>query len=267
MAGNGGRVIFAGDVGDAEQDRGEERTRDRRGAADRDDDEKVDHELQRELRVEAEDGRAERAAETREPRSEREGQRKDRGDIDAEPTRDARIVNGRAQTRAETRLRQAELQCSRQDRTEDDDKKPVLVEGEVADLDIAFERFRHVDDLRARAHEIIDARHRHEDEADGEHDLFEMWLVVEMDIERALEKGAGRRGDDEGDGQAPEQRKAEALHQHDGDIAARHGEGPVGEVDEVHEAERDRQAHRQHEQQHAIGEAVEKHRQHMMSPA
>jgi hypothetical protein len=35
----------------------------------------------------------------------------------------------------------------------------------------------------------------------------------------------------------------------------------VGEVDEIHQAERDAQADREHEQQHAIGHAVEKNGQ------
>src|SRR5712691_579410 len=68
-----GHVIFAGDVGDAENDRGEERPGNARGAADRHHDQKVDHELERKLRVEAENLGAERAAEARQARSHREG--------------------------------------------------------------------------------------------------------------------------------------------------------------------------------------------------
>src|ERR1043165_5862989 len=59
------RVILAGDVAEAEQQRGDERPGDARGAADGDHDQKVDHEFERELRVEAEDLGAERAAEAR----------------------------------------------------------------------------------------------------------------------------------------------------------------------------------------------------------
>ena len=266
MAGDGRRVIFAGDVRDAEQDGGEEGTGDRRRAADGDDDEEVDHELKRELRIEAEDRRAERAAEAGEARPESEGEGEDGGDVDAESPRDAGIVDGGAQARSEARLRQAELQGERQNGAEGDDEETVLVERDAAEIDVAVEGLRHVHDLRARAHEIIDARHRHEDQADGEHDLFEMRLVVEAHVERAFEEGAERGGDEKGDGQAPEEREAEALHHDNGDIAARHGEGAVREIDEVHEAERDRQAHRQHEQQHAVGNAVEEHCQHDKSP-
>ena len=36
----------------------------------------------------------------------------------------------------------------------------------------------------------------------------------------------------------------------------------MGEVDEVHQAQRHRQAHGQHEQQHPVGDAVEQQGQH-----
>ena len=49
----------------------------------------------------------------------------------------------------------------------------------------------------------------------------------------------------------------EIVHQRDGDIAAEHREGAVREVDEIHQPERHRQPDRQHEQQHAVSEAVE----------
>ena len=69
-------VVLAGDVGDAEQQRGEERAGDARRAADRDDDQEVDHELEREGRIEPEDLGAERAAEAGEPGADGEGQRR-----------------------------------------------------------------------------------------------------------------------------------------------------------------------------------------------
>src|ERR1044072_2918101 len=56
------RVVFAGDVAEAEQQRGDERAGDARRAADRHHDQEVDHELEWEVRVEPEDLGAERAA-------------------------------------------------------------------------------------------------------------------------------------------------------------------------------------------------------------
>src|SRR3954471_7924808 len=60
-------IIFAGDVADTEQECRKKRPRDARGAAHGHDDQKVDHEFEREARIEPEDFRAERAAEAREP--------------------------------------------------------------------------------------------------------------------------------------------------------------------------------------------------------
>src|SRR5215510_10150012 len=46
-----GDVVFAGDIADADQQRGHERTGDARGAADRHHDQKIDHVFEREGRI------------------------------------------------------------------------------------------------------------------------------------------------------------------------------------------------------------------------
>src|SRR5579883_173043 len=116
-----GQIIFAGDVADAEQDRGDERARDAGGAADRDDDEKVDEVLEREDRIEAEDLRAERAAERSEPGAEREGETEHCADIDAEPARDALVVDRGAQPAAEPGLGQDEVQRDGEQAAQDEE--------------------------------------------------------------------------------------------------------------------------------------------------
>jgi hypothetical protein len=55
------------------------------------------------------------------------------------------------------------------------------------------------------------------------------------------------------------------LHQQHGDVAAGHGESAVREVDEIHQAHGHRQAHRQDEQQHAVGDTVKKKGQHALA--
>src|SRR6218665_826468 len=47
------------------------------------------------------------------------------------------------------------------------------------------------------------------------------------------------------------------LHQQHRDVAAGHRKGPMGQVDEVHQAHGHGQTQRQDEQQHAVGNAVE----------
>src|SRR3981189_716811 len=67
-----GHVVFAGDVADAQQQRGQKRPGDAGRAADSHHDQKVDHEFQRKIRIEAEDLRAQGTAETGETAPARE---------------------------------------------------------------------------------------------------------------------------------------------------------------------------------------------------
>src|SRR5262249_32494859 len=96
-------VIFAGNIGDAEEDRGEKRAGDARRSSDRKDDEEIDHELQRKLRVETEDLGAEGPAEPGKTGADGECCGEYRVDVDAKATCDTGIVHGRAQPAAEAR--------------------------------------------------------------------------------------------------------------------------------------------------------------------
>ena len=121
--------------------------------------------------------------------------------------------------------------------------------------------------LRLVAEQEIGDRHGHQHEADGEQDLVERACAIEPAIEGALEDDAENRGDEKRDRQGDEERRAEARHHQRRDIAADHGEGAVGEVDEIHQPQRHRKPARQHEQQHPIGDAVEQNGQHAPFPA
>ena len=256
-------VIFAGDVADAEQDRGEERPGDARRAADRHHDQKVDHVFEREGRIEAENFRAQRAAEAGKPGAEGEGEREHRADIDAEPARHAPVVDRGAQPAAEAGL------------GEDATASAIVSRPQITMISSRYLPMPMPKTLNwpcsacgictnccERAHHVVDGRHRHEDKPDREQHLIEVAAGVDMHIERALEEGADRRRHHESERQAERKRHAQAIDQDDRAIAAGHGEGAVGEIDEIHQAERDGQAARQHEQQHAVGNSVEQDRQH-----
>src|ERR1700730_3318560 len=90
---------------------------------------------------------------------------------------------------------------------------------------------------------------------------------IDMDVERAFEQAADERRDQKGDRQSQRKGQAEAVDQEDGAIASRHGEGAMSKIDEVHQAKRDREPACQHEQQHAIGDAVIQDGQHDCSYA
>src|ERR1044072_2093136 len=83
------RVVFAGDIAEAEEQRRDERSGDARRAADGHQDQEVDQELEGEVRIEPEDSRAERAAEARKPRADRERDGEYGVDVDAKPARAA----------------------------------------------------------------------------------------------------------------------------------------------------------------------------------
>src|SRR5262245_20518011 len=92
-----------------------------------------------------------------------------------------------------------------------------------------------------------------------------MRLGIDVNVEGALEQrpNGGRRH--EGDRQGGEKWNAVAVDQDERDVTARHGERAVGEIDEVHQAERDGKPTGQHEQQHAVGDSIEQNSQHEMT--
>ena len=75
-----------------------------------------------------------------------------------------------------------------------------------------------------------------------------------LDPDRGRQQKAQRQGRKE--------RHAGAIDQDDRDIAARHREGAVRQIDEIHQAERHGKSARQHEQQHAVSYTVEQNGQH-----
>ena len=87
--------------------------------------------------IEAQDFRAERAAEAGEAGADREGDGKHRADLDAEPARHARIVDRGAQPAAEARARQGELQRQRQRAAQHDDEGAVEPDIDAQHLDAA----------------------------------------------------------------------------------------------------------------------------------
>ncbi len=93
--------------------------------------------------------------------------------------------------------------------------------------------------------------------ADGQQHLIEIAGAIELAIQEAFEHHAHQSRCQKGHRQRGKKRPAEAIDQRHGDVTAEHREGAMREVDEIHHAERDRQADRQQEQQHAVGKAVE----------
>ena len=235
----------------------QERPGDAGGAADGHHDQKVDHEFQRKIRIEPEDLRAQRAAQSGKAASEREGEGKHLRHVDAEPAGGAWIVHRRAQPAAESCARQHQLKPCRQQSADHDDHQPVAADADAEEIDLSLQGGRKLDEDPRRPHDVIDRRHRHEDEADREQHLIEVAAVIEVAIERALQHHADQGAGDKCQRQRRKERPAGLVDQHRADISPRHGKRTMGEIDEVHQPERDGETAGQHEQQHAVGNAVE----------
>ena len=96
-----------------------------------------------------------------------------------------------------------------------------------------------------------------------ENSTWSRWLRPYMwPVERALQHQPERRRREERQRQAGQERHARAVHQEHRHVAAGHGEGAVREVDEIHQAQRHGEPAGQHEQQHAVGDAVEEDGRH-----
>ena len=65
--------------------------------------------------------------------------------------------------------------------------------GASADFSPAFEPFRQLHHLLARTHEVVECRHRHESEADGEQHLIKVRLFVHAPVERRFHQRTQRR--------------------------------------------------------------------------
>src|SRR5262245_44035352 len=262
-----GDVVLAGDVGDTDQQRGHEWAGNARCAAHGHDDQKVDHEFEGKGWIEPENLGAKRAAQPRKAGAESKCEGEYGIDVDAEPARYPRVIDRGAQPGPETRAGENELQAERENSADHDDQQAITPAPHAEDLEPALQGARDIDENLLRAHHAVDGGDRHENEPDGEQHLLELALAVDVGVERALEQCADERGGHEGDGETGEERHAGLVDQDEGDVAARHGEGAMGEVDEVHQPERDRQPAGQHEQQHAIGDAVEENCQHGRPPS
>src|SRR5450631_3551739 len=187
-------VVLSRDVGHSEQERREQRPRDRRRSAHRDHDQEIDHELQGKRGIEADDVRAQRPAEAREPAAEREGQEKDAIHVDAEPRCDARIVDGGAEPAAESRFHQHPLQYERKQSAHDDDEQAIDADSHPTEIEALLQERGQLDEDLLRAEEIVDRRDRHEHEADREEHLVERRASVKAPVERRLEDRPDERG-------------------------------------------------------------------------
>jgi hypothetical protein len=209
----------------------------------------------------AQDVGTQRATQAGQARAHGEGQQEHAVDRDAQAGGHARVVHRGAQPAAEAGLGQHRLQRQRQRHAGGDDEQPVRTHAQLqraaAELEALAQPVGQLHVLLAAAHGVVHRGHGHEGQADGEQHLVEVRLAVHGAVDRAFQQRAQQRGGDKGRRQAGQEGPARLLHQQHQHVAAGHGKGAVGQVDEVHQAHGHGQPEGQHEQQHAVGDAVE----------
>src|SRR5439155_8076495 len=125
-----------------------------------------------------------------EPRSDRERQCKDPPYPDAKAAGNPGVIHAGAELAAEAGARQEKLERDREGTAYQDDESAITADPDAEDLVAPAKRLGKLDELLLRSHRVVDRRNRHEDEADGEEDLVEMALGVDMDVERLLDDDA-----------------------------------------------------------------------------
>ena len=111
------------------------------------------------------------------------------------PRRDARIVDRGAQAAAEARPREDRLQHDREDAADDDDEQTIGADTDAGDLEATAQELRKPHELLLRAERVVDAGDGDEHQPDREQHLVEVRPPVQRSVERRLEHGAERRGE------------------------------------------------------------------------
>ncbi len=141
-------------------------------------------------------------------------------------------------------------------RAENDDENPVSREIAAEERKLAFQIIGQNHRLLERS--VNEARHRHRDEnqADREQHLLEVARRVEPGVKQPLEDHAAGGDERECEREGEREGHAETRDRRGEDVAPGHGEHPVGEIGEPHQAHRHRQADRDHVQDHPQRGAV-----------
>jgi hypothetical protein len=100
-------------------------------------------------------------------------------------------------------------------------------------------------------HAALDDEH----EAEGEQQFGDVAVVMHAPQAPHLDRRPDQRAQDRGQDQR--RKETDELADGEGEIGADHVDAGVGEIEHAHHAEDQRQAAGQHEQQHAVDQAIE----------
>ncbi|MNV45453.1 hypothetical protein D3C71_1372510 [compost metagenome] len=167
------------------------------------------------------------------------------------------MVDGRAQPDAEAGARHRPRGQRRHGAAGADHQQALRGQGAKAQVDRAGKKRRQRNHLHLRTDQGIGRGNQHEAQADREQHLLEFLSAVQVaQHERFEQTTQQRRRQDRGGHRQPEAPLRLACEQGRA-VATDHGEGTVAEVHEPHQAQRHRQADRNDEQHHAVGQPVD----------
>ncbi len=252
-----GRIHLAQRIDEADQQRRPESTHDRAQPADHDDDERDDEELVSHAGIDRIERRGEHPGHEGQRRADGEHGDVDAARIDAEDIDHLGLLGRGADYCAELGALDPEKQAQRKREAQADDGEAVGGIGEArryGDGEIEHRRDRHrievvADDQRAGFLEQQDQR-------EGQQHLVEVVALVEVAEETALQEGAEQAAAEHRDRQRQPDRTPGVCHQI-GDVGAHHQHGAVGQVDDAHHAEDQRQAAGDEKEKQAVLQPVE----------
>jgi len=126
---------------------------------------------------------------------------------------------------------------------DNDQEQAVHAHVQTRQLELPTQKLRQLQRLLLRAKEVGGGRHGHEHQADRKQHLVEVCGTVQTAVQHPLEQHANRCRRQRGQGKRQQERNTQAVKQGDADITPHHGKRAMGQVDKVHQPQRDRQAH------------------------
>ncbi len=229
-------------VDHADENGGDEGAADRADAADDDDHEGKNEKVVAHAGLDREHRSGQRARERRQCRAQAEHQRVEQRDIDAERRHHGAVGSAGADEHADARSHHQQIEKQRDQKPHRDNGQPIgRIRNAGQHLDLTGKKVRDLRIKRGRApdhaHDLVEEQ----DQAEGRQHLIEMVALVQRAKDHDLDDNADRRRAEErgGDRKKVGMGRIERRRR---DERADHIERAVGEIDEIHHAEDQRQA-------------------------
>src|SRR3984957_19620978 len=252
-----GQIEFQYEIEHAQDQRGVIDAHHAAEPADRHRDQEIHQIFERVLRIEPQKFGAQPAADSGHAAAERKGDGEQPVDIDAERFRHAAVVDGGANLGANAGALEGERDAEPDQKSDHDQENAVGAILQEAEIDLAAQSGRQLQGLAFRTDYEDGAGDEKKNQPEGEQHLVELAGPVEPPIERSLQHHADGGGGDKAERERGGEAEMRAVHRQHDHVAAEHGKGAVGEVDEAHQPHGDGQPDRDDEQHGAGGQSAQ----------